>query len=75
MRTTMAYSLEDLRAEIAACPSGRAVGLSYDVYAELFPPGEPDEFARGRAWQFAKDNGCAINNRVTEQTVLFVKPK
>jgi len=71
----MGFTIEDLRREIAHCPSGGAVGVPYDTYADLFPPGEPDQSARERAWNFAKTNGCAINNRVTEQTVYFVKPK
>ncbi len=71
----MAYTIGDLRAEIAACPQGGAVGVPYDTYADLFPPGEPDEGARQRAWQFARDNGCAINNRSAEEVVFFVKSK
>lgn len=70
----MGYTLDDLRAEIASCKDGGAIGVPYATYAELFPPGEPDTFARERAWQFARENGCAINNRITEQIVFFVKP-
>jgi hypothetical protein len=71
----MAYTLQDLANEIAAAPAGGAVGVGYDVYEELFPPGEPDQGARAKAWEFAKANGCAVNNRPTERTVFFVKPK
>ena len=71
----MTCTLEDLKKEIAAAPAGTSVGISYDVYEGLFLPGESDEGSREKAWNFARTNGCAINNRSTEQMVYFGKPK
>jgi len=71
----MAFTLVDLKAQIAMCPVGGAIGVPYDTYAHLFPPGEPDDVARARALAFAKANGCTINNRWTAEIVFFVKPK
>jgi hypothetical protein len=59
----MAFTLVDLKAQIAACPAGGAIGVPYELYAELFQPGEPDEGAREHAYKFAKANGCTINNK------------
>lgn len=71
----MAYTLDDLKKDIEICANGKAVAVHYDVYEELFPPGEPDEGARERAYKFAGEHGCTINNRVTDRIVYFVKPK
>jgi hypothetical protein len=66
--------LEDFRAILAALPPGRAAHVPYELYGTLFPPGEPDEDARARALEFAKANGCVIDNRPKDEQVLFVKP-
>jgi hypothetical protein len=39
----MAFTLVDLKAQIAACPAGGAIGVPYELYSVLFQPGEPDE--------------------------------
>jgi hypothetical protein len=39
-------SLDELRATLVALAPGKCAGIHHDVYAELFPPGEPDENAR-----------------------------
>jgi hypothetical protein len=44
-------------------PVGHTGTLPYNVYAEFFPPGEADQDARGRAFEFARDRGCEIENR------------
>jgi hypothetical protein len=69
------FTLADLKAQIDACPDGGAVGLPYDAYADLFPPGEPDENARAAAYNFAKANSCTIDNKPDANIVFFVKPK
>jgi hypothetical protein len=33
---------------------GQMLSMSYAVYELIFPPGEPDELARTRAWAFAR---------------------
>jgi hypothetical protein len=50
-RTPM--SLDELRATLIALPAGKCAGIHYDIYAELFPPGEPDENARAVCYEFA----------------------
>jgi hypothetical protein len=66
-------SLDELRATLTALPAGKCAGIHHDVYAELFPPGEPDESARAACYEFAKSLGCTIDNRLGERTVWFVK--
>jgi hypothetical protein len=66
-------SLDELRATLIALPAGKCAGIHHDVYAELFPPGEPDVNARAACYAFAKSAGCRIDNRPGEQTVWFVK--
>lgn len=67
-------ALDYLKQKIGACPAGNAVGVSYDLFRELFPPGEPDERARKAAYNFAKVNGCTINISWSKEMVFFVKP-
>jgi hypothetical protein len=69
----MAYTLADLEKELNALAPGTTCCIHHDVFADLFPPGEPDEAARGAALNFAKANGCTIDNRPEEQTLCFVK--
>jgi hypothetical protein len=71
----MAYTLADLSSELKALAPGAACCIHHDTFADLFPPGEPDINARGAASEFAKANGCTIDNRPAEQTLCFVKPK
>ena len=65
----------ELKAQIDACPDGGAVGLPYDTFADRCPPGEPDHNAREAAFNFAKVNGCTIDNKPDANVVFFVKPK
>lgn len=53
--------------------AGKAAGIHHDVYAELWPPGEPDQRARAACYDFAKSVGCRIENRPGDKTVWFVK--
>jgi hypothetical protein len=52
---------------------GQTCTLPYDVYAVVFPPGEPDQDARTRAFDFARDRGCTIENMVREMQVVFTR--
>ncbi|WP_454619354.1 hypothetical protein [Bradyrhizobium cenepequi] len=71
----MTFTLTDLEAELKALAPGAACCIHHDTFADLFPPGEPDIGARGAAYEFAKANGCTIDNRPAEQTLCFVKSK
>jgi hypothetical protein len=66
-------TLDDLKAKLASLQPGQMAGIHHDVYADLFPPGEPDENARAACYGFAKAQGCRIENKSAEQTVWFVK--
>ncbi|HLZ01744.1 MAG TPA: hypothetical protein VKR55_06275 [Bradyrhizobium sp.] len=66
-------SLDDLRKTLQGLSPGKMAGIHHDVYVELFPPGEPDERARGACYEFAKALGCRIENKPQEKTVWFVK--
>jgi hypothetical protein len=46
--------LDDLKAKLANLKPGQMAGIHHDVYANLFPPGEPDENARAACYGFAK---------------------
>jgi hypothetical protein len=50
---------------------GQSAALPY--YAHLFPPGEPDEGARGRAYEFARAHGCEIDNQKAAKQANFIK--
>ncbi len=52
---------------------GQTVTLPYSVYAVVFPPGEPDQYARTSAFDFARDRGCTIENMVREMKVVFTR--
>jgi hypothetical protein len=66
-------TLDDLRTQLQALAPGKMAGIHHDVYADLFPPGEPDERAREACSNFAKALGCRIENKPAEQTVWFVR--
>lgn len=52
---------------------GESCTLPYNVFELFFPPGEPDDGARGRAFDFARQHGCVIDNRTSAQEVIFKK--
>ena len=68
-------SLDDFATVLANLHPGQEARIRYHVYAALFPPGEPDEGSRERCYNFAKEHGCLIHNRLEEQAVDFLKPK
>jgi hypothetical protein len=64
---------EELQTTLLELEPGKAAGLHHEVYAHLFPPGEPDETARAAACALARSTGCHIENKPNVQTVWFVK--
>lgn len=66
-------TLDEFGAALTSLPPGKAAHVPYDIYEILFPPGEPDDGARGRAYDFAKHHSCIIENRPRSREVLFVK--
>ena len=74
-RKVAAMTLDDLKTGLGILKPGQMLSISYAVYELVFPPGEPDELARTRAWAFAEEYGCTIKNLPSEKRVLFLKPK
>jgi hypothetical protein len=68
-------TLDDLRTGLGILKPGQMLSVSYAVYELIFPPGQPDELARTRAWALAEEYGCTIKNLPSEKRVLFLKPK
>ena len=66
-------TLDELEAALHNLSAGQAVLVPYDLFSELFPPGEPDGEARRRALQLAMANDCYIENRTQKQEIVFVK--
>ena len=55
-------TLDDLAEALVLLQPGQAAGINKDAYADLFPPGEPDENARARCYQFAHIYDCRIDH-------------
>jgi hypothetical protein len=68
-------TLDEFKAQLKDLKPGQAAYIPYELYEKLFPPGEPDQDARVRAYEFAKATGCVIDNRPAQREVLFVKAR
>ena len=66
-------TLEDLKQALVGLEAGKYASIHYDLYADLFPPGEPDERARAVCYEFAKSLGCRIENKPKIEEIWFVK--
>ena len=66
-------TLQEFGALLDGLTVGRTATLPYSVYAVVFPPGEPDQHARTSAFEFARDRGCKIENKVREMEVVFTR--
>jgi hypothetical protein len=66
-------TLDELRQKLATIEPGKYARVPYDVYLDLFPPGEPDEKAREACYNFAKSLGFRIENKPADNSVWFVK--
>jgi hypothetical protein len=49
------------------------VSISYEVFSELFPPGEPDDDARAACFEFANELKCRIERHPDMQEVWLFK--
>jgi hypothetical protein len=65
-------NLQDFSELLCSLPVGKSATLPLSVYELLFPPGEPDQGARGRAGDFAQEHGCEIRNPTAGGEVLEV---
>ncbi len=66
-------TLEELGKALSDMPRGSFVAIHHDLFAELFPPGEPDERARDACFKFARQHGCRIENKPGQGELWFVK--
>ena len=66
-------NLDDLGDKLAALNPGDVAEVPYNVYASLFPPREPDDNARARAYNFAKAHDCTFDYWPSDRIVIFVK--
>ncbi len=69
----MYMTKNELHEKLSAMSLGQYASINYDLYEELFPPGEPDERARESCYNFAKELGCRIENKIDLKEVWFVK--
>ena len=56
-----------LASYLAEMPPGHIFDLPYEQFAGLFPPGEPDPFARAALRAFASKSGCDLVQIVAEE--------
>lgn len=56
-------TLDELGQTLDEMRPGNFAAISHDVFADLFPPGEPDECSRVACLLFAKQHGCCIENK------------
>ncbi len=66
-------TLDDFSDTLREVEPGKGARVPYEIYAMLFPPGEPDQRARGAAANFAKAHKCKIENRPDDGAVWFYK--
>jgi hypothetical protein len=69
----MDSTLEDLALSLSELGEDKYVSISYEVFSELFPPGEPDDDARAACFEFANELGCRIENHPGKQEIWFFK--
>jgi hypothetical protein len=56
-------TLEELGKTLDELKPGGCAGIQHDVFADLFPPGEPDARAREACLRFARQHNCQIKNK------------
>jgi len=66
-------TIDDLREALVGLVHGQRASVTYDVYTEIFPPGEPDVLARKMCYEFARSLGCRIENHISEKEIWFIK--
>ncbi|ACL57231.1 hypothetical protein [Methylobacterium nodulans] len=62
---------DELERLLIGLQPGQEACIHHDVYASLFPPGEPDDGARGRFYEFARRYGCTIMNDPPHDEICF----
>jgi hypothetical protein len=73
MRYNTPSTLEEFEKLLRELPAGQMAAIHHDLFATLFPPGEPDERARAACYEFARKCGCRIENKPGQNELWFVK--
>jgi hypothetical protein len=55
-----------LKSYLLEMPGGHIFDLTYALFADAFPPGEPDPIARAALRAFAQECGCDLKNNIGE---------
>ena len=71
----MAYTLATLKSQLDELPPDGQLSITYETFADLFPPGEPDVNARRGLGVFAHSAGCDLKNDQHNQIIDFTKRK
>ena len=66
-------TIKELRALLAEMPLGGEMGITNEVYAMIFLPGKPDMNAQVHCGEFAKVQGCRVENSSDDKEVVFTK--
>jgi hypothetical protein len=66
-------TLDEFSESLRMVGVGKYASVPYDLYDDLFPPGEPDQGARERCAKFANSRGFRIENKPELRTVWFVR--
>jgi hypothetical protein len=64
---------DELKADLDALTPGGHFSISYDLFAEIFPPGLQDDAAREACSALADECHCEIGNVPGENKVFFTK--
>jgi hypothetical protein len=62
-----------LKSYLAEMPRGHIFDLTYALFADAFPPGEPDPIARAALQAFARECNCELKNNVLEARYELIR--
>ena len=62
-----------LKSYLSEMPRWHIFDLTYALFADAFPPGEPDPIARAALQAFAKECGCELKNNVLEARYELIR--
>ena len=62
-----------LKSYLSEMPRGHIFDLTYALFDDAFPPGEPDPIARAALQAFARECGCELKNNVLEARYELIR--
>ncbi|MZR14238.1 hypothetical protein GQE99_14540 [Maritimibacter sp. DP07] len=66
-------TLDEFGRILGGLEPGQGAFMRHSSYEMLFPPGEPDQGARERAYKFAREHGCKIDNSSEQKFIWFYR--